>query len=128
MEEHKQASADYFESKSPPKKKARTNTFQFEDGSDEETEKHPVSTMNSDDEILSDENDSDNEIQIQPRRIPNPSTVSEKHPDLEDKRVRTLINTIFDPKIYSLTLKQLGIRSESSKGKKKTRQKIFKTN
>ena len=44
------------------------------------------------------------------------STKNIKHPDLDCQRVRQVVNLLFSPKSYQLTLKQLGIPEDKSDG------------
>ena len=132
MQSRREESDAYFESKSPPKKKQRVSAIEFEDGSDEESDQLPqtlIVPMGSDDEILSDEDEGETPSRSPQRsnnQTRNQNQINEKHPDLEDRRVRTVVKAIFDPKIPELTLKQLGIPSTSSEGKINWKKRIKK--
>ena len=118
-DERKEESAKYFESKSPPAKKPCLSSFKIEDGSDDEDLELPPTVPVS---VSFEMADSSPEYESSQGSVRESSVISEvstkniKHPDLDCQRVRQVVNLLFSPKIYQLTLKQLGIPEDKSDG------------
>ena len=110
MEATRKVSEEFFDSESPPKKKSRTSFVEFEDGSDDSEEELATIPIELNESFA---NESDEETP--PRDfLPDTERASnQKHPDLDDQRVRTFVKSMFNEKVHSLTLKQLGIPVDS---------------